>query len=80
MSCAQNGVFVFDLLEKILEGNIIQEEYDNKIKFIGFSSICNSNIGYINNYNKYYRLVNNTESVAVSLHIYSPPNFVATLY
>ena len=61
-------------LFKILEGKLIEEYYNSKLELIGFKVFDKNNVGYIDNNLQYHNMINYTNNVAVSLHIYSPPN------
>lgn len=65
---------------KILEGHLSEEEYDNKLKLLGFKSLYKDCIGYIDDYFQLHKMINHTDNVAVSLHIYSPPNHQTKYY
>ena len=65
---------------KILEGSITEEHYDNNLKYIGFKKFYEDCIGYIDDYIQLHKMVNYNETVAVTLHIYSPPRHNTTYY
>ena len=58
---------------KILEGHLIEEHFDKKIRPFGFKSLFKDSIGYIENYYYLHKMINYYDTVAVSLHIYSHP-------
>ena len=61
---------------KILKGHLVEEEYDNNLKLLSVKSLFSDsyNIGYIDNSISLHKIINYNDSIAVSLHIYSPPN------
>ena len=65
---------------KILEGHLIEENYDNNVRLSGFKSLFENFVGYIDDYIYLHKMVNDTNKVAVSLHIYSPPNHDTIYY
>ena len=52
----------------------MEEYYNSKLELIGFKILDKNSIGYIDNNLQYHNMINYTNNVAVSLHIYSPPN------
>lgn len=67
-------------LYKILEGRLMEEEYNKNLEFIGFRNLFEENIGYIDNREKYHKMINYTDNISVSLHIYSPSNHITEYY
>ena len=65
---------------KILEGHLVEENYDKKIQLTGFKSLFLDCIGYIDDRYYLHKMINYTNKVAVSLHIYSPPNHNTTYF
>jgi len=67
---------------KILEGHLVEEEYDYNFKLNGIKSLYSDsyNIGYIHNDINLHKMINYNDKVAVSLHIYSPPNHNTTYF
>ena len=67
---------------KILEGHLIEEEYDYDLKLNCIKSLFSDscNIGYINNDRNLHKIINYNDNIAVSLHIYSPPNHNTIYY
>ena len=67
-------------LYKILEGRLMEEQYDRNLEFIGFKNLFEKNIGYIDNHMQYHKMINYTDEISVSLHIYSPPDHITEYY
>ena len=65
---------------KILKGHLNEEAYDKNLKIIGIRSLFKNNIGYINDYFQLHKMINHSNSIAVSLHIYSPSNHQTVYY
>ena len=71
---ADNGCYML-----LLQGNL-QEEIYKENKIIKTSTLTPSNISYIDNSIGFHKILNPSSSeIAVSLHIYSPPNHIAKL-
>jgi cysteine dioxygenase len=62
-------------LYKILEGTLIEDNYNKKLEFIGFKNLNKNAIGYIDDNMSYHNIINPTNQIAVSLHIYSPSDY-----
>lgn len=62
---------------KILQGHLIEEQYNKKKELIGFKSLFKNNISYniIQNKNiyEYCYILNNLDYNSISLNIFSPP-------
>ena len=65
---------------KILEGHLIEENYDDKLRLVGIKSLFIDRIGYIDDFIHLHRMNNYKNSVSVSLHIYSPAIFTPKDY
>jgi cysteine dioxygenase len=61
---------------KLLQGNLIEEIYDLKLNKIKSESLLTNNISFINNNIGYHKIINQNE-LSVSMHIYSPPNYIS---
>lgn len=72
---AKNGC-----LMKILYGKLEQELYSKNVKLIEKQIVDTSNISYIDNNIGLHSINNNNNKPAVSLHIYSPPNYKTQVY
>ena len=60
---------------KVLQGSIIEEHYDNNLKLQNNKLICKNITGYIDNTIGYHKMINNTNEVVVTLHLYSPSDY-----
>jgi len=69
-------------LYKILEGNLDEEKYsfDKSLKLLEKTKHREGDINYIDNDTCLHRMVNNTNKIVHSLHIYSPPNYSIKSY
>ena len=67
---------------KIIKGELSEHVYNPKnLTIIELNNLTENSIGYIDNCRAIHRMSNESKKEnCVSLHIYSPPNFVATLY
>jgi cysteine dioxygenase len=67
---------------KIIKGELSEHVYNPKnLTIIVLNNLTENSIGYIDNRHAIHRMINESKKEnCVSLHIYSPPNFVATLY
>jgi len=66
-------------LMKILNGCLIEEKYDDKLKLLKTSALKMNNISYIEGH-KILHKIKNEDNISVSLHIYSPPNYRPIYY
>ena len=73
---SSNGC-IFKLLSGHIFETIYSTSYINKLETYSF---CPGSCKYIDNNMYYHRIENKSENKAVSLHIYSPPNFKAEIY
>jgi cysteine dioxygenase len=74
---SDNGCYML-----ILEGALIEEIYDsqNFTRKIKLNELKSRFIGYIHNNIGYHRIINpSSTEIAVSLHIYSPPNHLVKI-
>lgn len=74
---SDNGCYM-----RILEGKLIEDIYDsqNFTKKIKSNELKSGFVGYIHNNIGYHRIINpSTTEIAVSLHIYSPPNHLVKI-
>jgi cysteine dioxygenase len=68
-------------LFKILRGELIEERYSmNDIKLESSNLFKKDDIGYIENEEGLHRMINKTENIVVSLHLYSPSNYKIKSY
>jgi cysteine dioxygenase len=65
-------------LLKILEGNMVEEIYDKNFVLRENNNLIKDNVRYIDDSIGIHKMKNNEENT-ISLHIYSPPNFIPTL-
>lgn len=65
-------------LFKLLQGELIEKKYDKSLNLIKTKNLNNDSINYIDNSLCYHKIINNSDFLSYSLHIYSPPNFKMT--
>lgn len=65
---------------KVLQGSISEEHYNIDLKLNSSKLVCKNIVGYIDNTIGYHKMINNTDEVVVTLHIYSPPNYKTTYF
>jgi cysteine dioxygenase len=65
-------------LLKILEGNMVEEIYDKNFVLQENNNLIKDNVRYIYDSIGIHKMKNKEENT-ISLHIYSPPNFIPTL-
>ena len=62
---------------KVLEGQLSELRYDTKdLSLLECSNLTKNYVSYIDNNTAYHKIGNESREKAVSLHIYSPPDFV----
>lgn len=66
---------------KLLKGDVYEEIYDTKtMKMKEFNNYKKNSIAYIDNDIGYHKIINNYPGTSVSLHIYSPADYIANSY
>jgi cysteine dioxygenase len=66
---------------KILKGKLTEYRYDTKsLELKELSCLPKDTISYIDNEIGYHKIINDTKSETVSLHIYSPPKYEGNIY
>jgi cysteine dioxygenase len=70
---SENGCYML-----ILEGELVEELYNDDTSSLPIQTTTykKGNVSYIHNDIGYHRILNKTANIAVSLHIYSPPNHI----
>ena len=63
---------------KILEGNMNEKIYDKNFNLLHENKLEKNNIRYIDDNLGIHKMINGSEK-CISLHIYSPPNFIPTI-
>ena len=66
-------------LLKILKGNLLEERYENIYKIKKKTILNKNSISYIEGSKIIHKIINNTYK-SVSLHIYSPSNYIPKIY
>lgn len=67
-------------LMKILEGSLDEHNYDSELKFLAYYKLDTNNISYIEKNKILHTISNNNDNIAISLHIYSPANYLTNYY
>lgn len=62
-------------LFKLLQGELIEKRYDKSLNLIDTNNLNKNSINYIDNNLFYHKIINNSDFISYSLHIYSPPNY-----
>ena len=72
----ENSKLLFWFL-KILQGELKENIYDHNLKLLKTNFIENkiNNISYMDNIIGLHNIENNGDELAVTFHIYSPPNY-----
>ena len=66
-------------ISKCIDNKLVEERYNTKTLDIIGKKIFNINdISYIDNKLYYHKIINDTDTISYSLHIYSPPNYYNT--
>jgi cysteine dioxygenase len=58
---------------KVLSGEMTEQVYTKNFEMLCHHELTEGNTGFINNDIGYHNMINNSNNIAVSLHIYSPP-------
>jgi len=73
---SQNGC-----LFKILCGELVEERYSfTELKLQSSLLYKKDDIGYIENEKGLHKMLNKTNEIVISLHLYSPPNYLIKSY
>lgn len=72
---AENGC-----VYKVLSNHLCEEVYNKDLSLKSVKCLHEKECGYINNNIGYHRIANETDKPAISLHIYSPPDYKANLF
>lgn len=67
-------------LLKVLNGFLEEEIYDSELNFLAYFKLKQNDISYIEGNQNLHKITNNTNSHSISLHIYSPPNYIPNYY
>ena len=67
---------------KVLEGELSEHKYNEEtLNLLESNNLSKKSTGYIDNEIGVHKMINESQKEnCISLHIYSPPNFVATLF
>ena len=72
---AENGCFL-----KMLEGDLEETLYDDKLNELETRQLTKNQISYMHNNIGLHCVKNKSDKIAVSIHIYSPPNHSTKFY
>ena len=73
---AENGCIL-----KILKGKLTEYRYNTtNLELKELSCLPKDTVSYIDNEIGYHKIINDTKSETVSLHIYSPPKYEGNIY
>ena len=65
---------------KMLEGQLSEFIYNQDLQLTQSTNLNKNTVGYIDDEKGYHKIVNDLKKNAVSIHIYSPPNYKAGVY
>ena len=66
---------------KILGGELVEQRYNKEFLYTSSNTLKLGDIGYISNDMGYHKMVNpNKDKYALSLHFYSPANYIVNTY
>ena len=71
---SQNGCYY-----KILKGSLCEYVYNDKLELIRLNNLLNNEVSYIDNNIGYHKMINDN-IFSVSMHIYSPPDYIMNSY
>jgi cysteine dioxygenase len=64
---------------KVLKGTLIENIYSNDLKHIKTNELKTNHISFMKD-NIGYHSINNKDEIAVTLHVYNPPNHKTTFF
>ena len=67
-------------LLKVLQGTIVEQIYNKDLELHTTTFMSKDDVGYMDNSIGYHKIINYQNTVAVTLHIYSPSNYIAKTY
>jgi len=67
-------------LLRVMVGSLIEDVYDDKINLTRTNYLNPTQISYQIGNQYLHQIKNETDTIAVSLHIYSPPNYPINMY
>lgn len=67
-------------LMKVLSGELHEILYNKNKEKINENKLTSEYSSYIEGNNIIHKIINNTDTTAISLHIYSPPNHISNVY
>lgn len=62
-------------LLKILDGTLYEHVYSKNLSYKEKNEMNKNDISYMDNSIGYHKIINSSENITYSLHIYSPPNY-----
>ena len=65
---------------KLLKGSLNEYVYDTDLNIIRVNNILEDELSYIDNDIGYHKILNPENEVAISVHVYSPPNYTMNNY
>lgn len=66
---SENGCIV-----KVLEGSLIENIYNKELEKVKTNILPKKSVSFISNNIGFHNIINDTDNISMSLHIYSPPN------
>ena len=71
---SQNGCYY-----KVIKGDVNEYIYNKNIKLIKMQNIIENEVNYIDNNIGYHKIINNSIR-AISVHVYSPPDYIMNTF
>ena len=65
---------------KLLKGNLNEYVYNTDLNIIRVNNILEDELSYIDNDIGYHKILNPENELAISVHVYSPPNYTMNSY
>lgn len=67
-------------LMRVLCGNIMEHTYNNMLELVACNNLPKNIITYIENNTTLHSISNISNEISITLHIYSPPNYISNIY
>ena len=71
---SENGCYY-----KILKGSMCEYIYDENLDIVSLTNLLENDINYIDNNKGYHKMINDND-YSISIHVYSPPDYIMNVY